>query len=294
MNEAFRYAKAAVRNAPEHPDAHFLLGRLYYLRQDLRRARDSWRRALKLAPSRQDIRTQLEKLKREMKVEKSLTRSDTHPFVVRFAERETPVDMGGLRRMLRDTHRKIGQQFQYFPDHRITILLYPEADFEKVKGVSHRVAGLYDGKIRLPMRPGKMDSRELKRILWHEYTHALVHDLSKGRCPVWLNEGIATGQEARIHRIDLRVAKAAFKQKAIPSWGQLWRGSYEARTMELNYQVSYLLVNYLVKRWSWSRLVKLLKRLGQGYPIEDAIQKTYRRAPKVIEREWMRWLGNKL
>ncbi len=295
LDEAYRYAKEAVLQEPGHVDAHALLGELYYLKQDLQRAQECWERALRLAPSRQDIRERLEKLKGEIQVERNLARSDTHPFVVRFADGQVPVDLGALRQLLRDVHRQVGQQFEYFPDHSITVILYPEADFQKVKGLSHQVAGLYDGKIRLPMRHGRMSEKELARILWHEYAHALVHDLAKGACPLWLNEGIATAQEGRVAPVDLAAFRHAQRQGKVPSWDDLWSAQqYREETLPLYYQTSYLLVSYLVKRWSWRDLVQLLGRLGQGYPIADALRTVYRTDPATLEQEWRDWLRRRL
>jgi len=299
LDRALVLAKEAVREDPRHADAHVLLGELYYLRQELPKAKEAWERALKLAPSRQDVRQRLEKLTKEFPLERHLARSDTHPFVVRFSEGMTPVDLGALREILRETYRKVGQAFNYFPDHPIAVILYQETDFETVKSLSHQVAGLYDGKIRLPVgktshRSGISASRYLEKILWHEYTHALVHDLAKGRCPTWFNEGIATLQEDRVFRVDLSLVRTAHSQGRLVSWSALWQQQYEKDTLELCYQESYLIAKYLVKRWSYKGIVGVLTRLGQGYPIRDALRAEYGEDPVLIEKEWLSWLKHNL
>ncbi len=291
LDKALEYAREAVRKNPGHVDAQILLGELCYLRQDLTGAREAWQKALQLAPGRTDVRERLKRLQQESSVEQSLARSDTRPFVLRFADGQIPIDLGSLRLMLRDTYRKVGQQLDYFPEHTITVILYPEADFEKVKSLSHPVGGLYDGKIRLPLKPGRMTGGRLERILWHEYTHALVHDLGKGRCPLWLNEGIAQVQEARVQPVDVTLFRTAWKQKQLPAWDSLWNATeYQAASMAVNYQTSYVIAQYLVKRWGWSELVGLLQKLGQGYPMSDALKAQYKEEPAVIEQEWRSWL----
>ena len=291
LEEALAWAKEAVAKEPEHTDAHVLLGELYYLKQELGKAQESWERALKLAPSRPDVRERLNRLKKESVLENSLARSDTYPFVVRFSREEGTVDVGGLRQLLRDTHRQVGQQFQYFPDHAITVILYPESDFEQVKGVSHQIGGLYDGKIRLPLNPDDIMGDQLQRVLWHEYTHAVVHDLSKGICPLWLNEGIATLQEARVRAPDLDSVREALQGNQLVGWDELWNlQQYDEARLRLHYVESYLIVQYLVKRWGWNGLVGLLKRLGQGTPIADAIRAQYKMDPKDLEKEWLNWI----
>ena len=294
-DRAFQFAQQAVRESPQHVDALALLGELYYLRQDLKKARECWENVLRLAPDRQDVQQRLDKLKKEQVVEQGLARSDTHPFVVRFADGQAPVDVGELRLMLRDAYRQVGQSFNTFPDHSITVLLYPEADFDKVKGSSHQVAGLYDGKIRLPLSPGRQTSGYLQRVLWHEYTHALVHDLAKGNCPLWLNEGIAQLQEARVQPINLTLFRAALEKETVPPWHFLWdQTEYDPASMQLNYQTAYVIANYLVKRGSWNGLAGLLRRLGQGYPIRDALRAQYGSDSAALERDWLLWLRRNL
>ncbi len=291
LDEAYQFAKEAVREEPRHVDAHLLLGELYYLRQELNKALEELELAAKLAPSREDIQKSLAKVRRELKVEKGLSRSDTYPFVVRFAQGETPVELGELRGLLRETYRLVGQPFQYFPSYAITVILYPEKDFEGVKGIAHQVAGLYDGKIRLPLTKNLKATGSLKAILWHEYTHVIVHDLAKGKCPTWLNEGIATAQEARVRAIDLAPVRLAFRKGALPSWDTLWQEAYSgsAASLPALYGQGYLIVQFLVKKAGMPALLSLLKRLSWGVPILDALKAEYHVDPATLEKEWLAW-----
>ncbi|MBI3322651.1 MAG: hypothetical protein HYZ94_03105 [Candidatus Omnitrophica bacterium] len=294
LEEAFVQAKLAVRQSPNHADSHFLLGELYYLRQEMAEAEKSWVKALKLSPEREDIQQRLEKLRREQKIENDLARSDTWPFLVRFAREQNPMDVGELRQSLRDAYRLIGQQMGYFPSHPITVLLYSEREFQAIKGVSHQVGGLYDGKIRLPLCSGDGADIELKRVLWHEYTHAVIHDLTKGNCPLWLNEGVATLQESRVNPPNLSLAQAAYQQGKMPAWGPLWDQPYDSASLALNYQVSYLIARYLVERWRWGEMIRLLGRLEKGEAIGEALRAQYREDPAAIEKAWHRWLQRHL
>ncbi len=295
LEEAFDYARQAVRQEPRNAEAYVLLGELYYLRQELQEARKAWERALQLDPSREAGRQGLERLDREERIEGDLSRADTYPFKIRYASGEIPVKMGSLQQILRDAYRQVGQALEYFPDHPIPVILYPEAEFETVKGLSHRVSGLYDGKIRVPVEPDRMTVRELKRVLWHEYTHALIQDLAKGKCPLWLNEGVATLQESRVHLVDVALAREALRQGKLPSFENLWSVSRdEPERLPLYYQTSFLLARYLVKRWSWRELNRLLRRLGQDVPISEALQAQYRTDPVILEKEWKAWLRQTL
>jgi hypothetical protein len=72
--------------------------------------------------------------------------------------------------------------------------------------------GAFDGTIRIPMRGALENQRELERILSHEYTHALVRQLSPRPVPVWLNEGLASALEAD----DVSLARELLRRAGTP------------------------------------------------------------------------------
>ena len=73
----------------------------------------------------------------------------------------------------------------------MTIVLYEGVQFHDVTRVHGWVTGLYDGKIRLPLGSGLPSGAALEQLVVHEYAHAAIHELSRGRTPRWLQEGLA-------------------------------------------------------------------------------------------------------
>ena len=56
------------------------------------------------------------------------------------------------------------------------------------------IGGIFDGKIRI--RGKNLQLTDIKRILYHEYTHAVVYYATKGQnIPLWFHEGIAQYME---------------------------------------------------------------------------------------------------
>ena len=92
---------------------------------------------------------------------------------------------------LAEAQERVVGQLGEAPGQRVTVVLYEAAEFREVARVHAWVTGLFDGKIRLPAGGPLPARRELDRILAHEYTHAVVHDLTRGRAPRWLHEGLA-------------------------------------------------------------------------------------------------------
>ena len=82
-----------------------------------------------------------------------------------------------------------------FPAEPITVVLYTQQQFRDVTRTPGWSGGLFDGRIRLPVRGGLADRREFERVLTHEYVHALVHSVAAGGVPAWLNEGLAAALE---------------------------------------------------------------------------------------------------
>ena len=48
----------------------------------------------------------------------------------------------------------------------------------------------YDGTIKIPVSLN-CSYETLRKTIRHEYTHHLVFNLSEGKAPIWLNEGLA-------------------------------------------------------------------------------------------------------
>ncbi|MBM4251930.1 MAG: hypothetical protein FJ146_08155 [Deltaproteobacteria bacterium] len=81
------------------------------------------------------------------------------------------------------------------PQSQIEVVMYPAASFQGVTGGGPAWAeGLYDGRIRIPVRPEpqKTDKADLDIVLRHELVHALLAQLGDSRTvPPWFGEGVA-------------------------------------------------------------------------------------------------------
>lgn len=302
---AYRYAMEASYKPSPRVDTFVLLGELQYLRQELAAAKQTWERALTIDPTRADVRQRLAQLAKELPVEQKLARSDTHPFVVRMAEGDASVDLTELREQLREVYRLVGQHFDTFPNYPIAVIAYSRADFGTTQSAPHQVQGLYDGKIRVPLPTGARAGDALRRVLWHEYAHVLIYDLTKGRCPMWLNEGLATLVETRVHPFPVEAFRKALEAPAaagtgelapdVVSWDLLWRESaYQERVMEARYAQGYLIAQYLVRIGGWPQMVRVLKRMGQGASLGEALRVEYHQEPAQLEAEWWNWVRREL
>lgn len=115
-------------------------------------------------------------------------------------------------------------------------------------------------------------------VLWHEFAHVVTLQLTKNKMPRWLSEGISVYEELQ----------------ADPAWGQAMNPKYREMILgddltpvsklssaflsppsDLHLQFAYyesaLVVEFLVGRFGFDRLLAILQDLGRGADINEAI-----------------------
>ena len=68
---------------------------------------------------------------------------------------------------------------------------YTRESFRDVTGVPDWAGALNDGRIRIAAQGIDSVPPLLARSLKHELTHSFLHQKTQGRCPTWLQEGLA-------------------------------------------------------------------------------------------------------
>ncbi len=124
-------------------------------------------------------------------------------------------------------------------------------------------------------------------------THFLVHDLAHGRCPKWLNEGLAEYQGARYGAQGTEQLAAAAAHDQLVPWDQLnhqFSPGLSPQQVALGYQQSYSLVQYLVERYGFWRIRRILKTVGEGTPLDDVLTKEFHITLRRLQSNWRDWL----
>jgi tetratricopeptide (TPR) repeat protein len=291
VNEAIRYD-------PENVNALLLAGEISYFNQDLKQAEDYWRRTLILNPDLEVARQRLDKLKKELPIENELKGLEGYDFEVRLDQDYRQFDAYRIRQNLREIYREIGYDFNYRPDYKIVVLIYSEEDFRRIK--THKanpwIAGVYDGKIRIPIRPGLTDQTQLLRTLRHEYTHLLVYDLAGENCPIWLNEGLAKYEETKGQSASLAYLEDVLKgkRKLIPlhALSETLRNSTDKNEIALAYEQAHSIVAYLIERYGFYRIRRLLNRLKEGEDFSTALQREFYLNLERLQSQWLEDLND--
>lgn len=284
-DEALEPLERAVREAPD-PEATLLLARLYDQRDQADRAVVHLHRLLERDPSHAEGRQLLDKIERERRAEAGYRKDESKHFVVKYrGSRELEVRRVVLE-ILERAYESVGREFNFFPSEKVTVILYPEERFQEVSGTHHWASGLFDGKIRLPVGTHQGRTPALERLLTHEYTHAVVHLLAKGRAPRWLQEGLAQHIEGIPDDPDLHLpgGMTLAGLEALLGDGDLAKA-------RMGYKVSLWVVRDLLQRGGMERVRELLARLGRGEPLPSALPRVYGLRLVELEAQWQSVLG---
>ncbi len=274
--EALPYAERAVRAAPDSPDTLAILGYAQYASDRNRDAIRSWQRSLALRPDAQ-VRKYLAKAEQEAKAESDFSQKESSHFTLKYEGAQTP---DSLRRELVSTleshYDDLVRDLGVAPRGSIAVILYTDQAFFDVTQSPSWVGAVNDGKLRIPVNGMRSVTPELSRVLKHELAHSFINQLSGGRCPQWLNEGIAQTLEPKsLSSRGRRLADLFKAQQEIPL-NILEGGFMRFSPMEamLAYDESLATVQFIRDSYGISDLQRILRRLGEGNSTEAALRAT--------------------
>jgi len=257
----------AVGLEPRNPDAYSRLGEAYYNQGDLGAALSAWERALALRPEDVRLRNRLEAVQREARVQSGYRSRDSQHFTVVY-EGQRREDLGReLLQILERAYADVGYELGAYPPTEIQTIFYSDADFQGATGISPSAGGFYhllDGKIRIALKGLSPADPQLRSVLYHEYAHALVYAITRGKTPPrWVNEGLAVHME--------RGRGPEFRQEAIRQARAGTLPPLEASP----YVHGSVVVGHLIERYGMGRVRQLLQRLGEGLSFAAAFKEAF-------------------
>src|SRR5208283_5104092 len=245
-SQALTYAQRAVSAAPDSPDAYTVLG---YAQQASDRTKDavaSWKRSLELRPD-PNVQQYLAKAQREQ-----------------------------ILTVLESDYDDLARDLGTPPHDNILVTLYTEQAFFDVTRAPSWSGALNDGKLRIPINGLSSVTPELARVLKHELAHSFINQISAGRCPPWLHEGIAQLLEPKYLGGDGHQLAVLFKaQTNIPL--NVLEGSFmrfSGPQAYLAYAESLAAVSYINDSYGMGDIQRILQRLSEGSSTEAALRAT--------------------
>jgi tetratricopeptide (TPR) repeat protein len=266
-------ARVEFNQAGEGAEPLIYLGKICYDTGDLPAALASWRRALELEPANAPLKELIAKAERELPVESKMDKRYSSMFDISYDAELPPGLAAEVLDALESAYNSVGTDLGLFPTTRIPVLLYTKSDYSSVTAGPDWSGGLYDGKIRLPVGGLTKMTPQMRSILFHEFTHVLVAELTRGNIPTWLNEGLAQIEERKEFSHTASMQPRAEKGVEPLSLKTL-SGSFIAMDRDQAgqaYQQSYSLTRFMVTRYGWYAVQGILKGLGERVPMEVAV-----------------------
>jgi hypothetical protein len=293
--DALPFAERAVRIAPDSPDTLAVLGYAQYASDRTRDAIRSWKRSLQLRPDAQ-VQKYLEKAERDASAESDYTQNESSHFTLKYEGRQTPES---LRRDLVSTleshYNDLVRDLGVAPRGSIAVVLYTDQTFFDVTQSPSWAGAVNDGKLRIPVNGMSSVTSELSRVLKHELAHSFINQLAGGRCPQWLNEGIAQAMEPKsLSSRGRRLAELFKAQQEIP-FNALEGSFMRFSPMEaiLAYDESLAAVQFIIDTQGASDLHRILQRLAEGNSTETALRATIHDDYGQLQGEVGKYLNSK-
>jgi len=296
--DALSYADRAARLAPDSPDALAVLGYAQFAADRPRDAIHSWKRSLALRPDTSILRL-LARAERETSAESEFSERETGHFTLHYeGTQSTEALRAQILATLESHYSELAGQFGFQPRASIRVILYTNQAFFDVTQAPSWTGALNDGKLRIPIQGLESVTPDLSRILKHELAHSFVNQLSLGRCPQWLNEGIAQMLEPRsVATRGARLARLFKLEREIPL-NSLESSflSFTGAEAELAYDESLASAEYIRANYGMSDIIRLLQKIGQGESTEAAMRSTihcdYRQLQSEIAEALTRQFGS--
>jgi tetratricopeptide (TPR) repeat protein len=291
--DAIALAERATRAAPNSADAWMILGFADYSADRLSQAVIAWKRSLALRPD-DNVQQHLARAQRELSTESDFSQADSGHFSFHYEGATTSAELRQqVQASLENSYSELVRDLGISPRQNISVSLYTNQAFFDVTQAPSWIGALNDGKLRIPIQGLSGVTPELARVLKHELAHSFINQVSRGRCPQWLNEGMAQLVEpkqlgptrgrrlADLYRGEHQIPLATLESSFL---------SFSPFEAILAYDESLAAAEYIRDTYGISELRSILERLGDGSSTETSLRVTIHSGYSDLEDQIARYL----
>ncbi len=294
-SQALSYAQRAVRSSPNNPDAYTMLGYAQFASDHTKEAITSWKHSLELRPD-PAVQQYLSKAQREQNVESDFSQGESSHFTLHYEGHQTSETFRAqILQALESDYDDLVRDLGNPPRDNILVTLYTEQAFFDVTNAPSWSGAINDGKLRIPISGLSSLTPELAHVLKHELAHSFIAQLTGGRCPHWLHEGVAQFVEPKSLSSQGHLLARLFKsQQNIPL--NVLEGSFmqfSGVQAYVAYGESLAAVSYINDSYGMSDVQRILQRIGQGSSTEAALRATIHSDYGQLESDVSRYLLDK-
>ncbi|MBI5477989.1 MAG: tetratricopeptide repeat protein [Deltaproteobacteria bacterium] len=279
-DEAIALEEEAVRLDPKDPAALAALGQHYLRQGDEKRGLELLERAWK--GDRYNVRTFTVLDLFEEVIAKGYGLVDRGRFRLRAPKRDLPVLERYVFPLLERAVADMAARYGVAAPARLQIELFAGQDHFGVRTIGlpgFGAAGVCFGRVITALSPRDRNVN-WSMVLWHELAHSFAIQLSRSRVPRWFTEGLSEWETARARpewsRHHTAAIAAALQAGELPRVAALNTTFTRTRSLDkivVAYHFSGLVVEYLVRRFGFPTIVRMLKLWGEGLPTETVFQR---------------------
>jgi Flp pilus assembly protein TadD len=207
-------------------------------------------------------------------------------FVVRMAPREAAVFGGRVLDLLGRAQKKLADKYGLTPQAPTYVEIFPShGDFGvRTFGMPDNPGflGVCFGRVITATSPSAntAGATSWEAVLWHEFCHVITLQMTHNKMPRWLSEGISVYEELQEdptwgQRMTPRYREMVLGKELTPV--SKLSGAFLAPESPLHLQFAYyescLVVEYIVRQFGADALKSVLHDLGDGVPINTALEK---------------------
>jgi len=294
-SEALNHMLVAQSVDSSSPDVLTLLGDAYYFSEGAERAIWYWKQSDALRPDAR-LRARIHRAEEEAKVESGLEHAESYHFVLSWEGSQVSASFGReILEALERQYRELEVALDFSPREAVPVILYTSQQFQDITRAPGWAGAVNDGKIRIPVQGLSSLTRDLAQVLKHEMVHSFIHQIAEGRCPTWLNEGLAqmaSGESSG--QVGVVLSRIYGAERNIPL-AEL-EGSFRrfnSRQAGQAYAQSLAAVEMIRDRYGAYQLPYLLRALREGQSPAQALRSVLRMSYEDLEAELRAYLAQK-
>ena len=287
-NEALPYLEDVINSGIVHPDAHYVLGEIYYARNELEKAIENWKIAQHKLP-KEVILTKITKAKKELKLDEKLSDKISCNFILKH-DHDDAYSSELVLHSLVNVYNELAYDFGWYNNCEFTVILYSNEDFVNILNVPPWAAAVYDGKIRIPFQYTSLNIDELEEVIRHELIHAILHRIAGNNVPAWLHEGIAQYKDGADNTEVRNTLRDAVVNNLMIPINHLKSGfvNFKDNTkVRIAYAESLGFVEYLVSNYGFYTILDILNNFNDYSNLDELFTSVYNLNLDQLENSWI-------
>jgi tetratricopeptide (TPR) repeat protein len=189
---------------------------------------------------------------------------------------------------LTDAYAEYAKRLGFHPDDPVTVVLQMSTAFQQDARTPEWAEGVNDGTIRVPVLGLDRPSPRLVQVLRHELAHSFIAARTGGNCPTWLQEGVSQWLEGGDPaRDDAAVARATREGRLMPLLTlEAPFQTLPAFDLQLAYAESLSAVAHVLRKRGEAGIVRLLAALSDRLPSEEALPVALALSYPEFQKSW--------